>query len=194
MKVRWYFIMGILSITLGACAKTDKSEIEEVKETEASSVLVSQEIVKRSDIINNVLIGNTKMSFNNTTFNQMVDGNFTQNVLWGSFQEEGNDSTYLQIDASDNTQAIYGELSGYKLEDIEWAEAETVQYLGVMEEAIQHSKDQKVFMYKARTGDVIFSVALIGKEELSEEQILSLKGQAKEIKIEYVDGQVVSDE
>jgi hypothetical protein len=45
-------------------------------------------------------------------------------------------------------------------------------------------------MYKARTGDVLFSVAMFGKKKLTEEEVLELKALAKGIKIEYVENQI----
>lgn len=47
-------------------------------------------------------------------------------------------------------------------------------------------------MYKARTGDVIFSVTMFGKEKLTNKDILNLKEIAKSIKVEYVADQMIS--
>ncbi|WP_326717623.1 hypothetical protein [Vagococcus jeotgali] len=185
-------------ITLGiaGCGKnnTQNSETNDLKETEPTGMVVKDQEEERSDVINNVLVGNTKISFNNKSYDQLSNGNFTQETLWGAFQKKDNRDTYIQINAADKEQPIYGEINGYELEGVNWDQAEQVQYLGVQEEAIQSSKDNKAMMYKAKTGDIIFSVAMFGKKELTDEEILELKGLAKDIKIEYIDQAIGGEE
>ena len=147
---------------------------------------------KRSTVVNNMLVGHSKISFNNEKYDILSEGKFNQQTLWGTFQQENNRNTYIQIDAFDNTQKMYGDISGYVLDGIKWGEEEPVQYLGVMEEALQPSKDKKTLMYKARTGDIIFSVTMFGKDKLTNKEILDLKEIAKSIKIEYVADQMTS--
>lgn len=191
MKKSWLILLVLPLLIISGCSKDKKAETKE--SSNPRGVVVEDKVEKRSDIINNVLVGNTKLSFNNNNYDIMSEGEFNQNELWGTFKSENKDNTHIQLDAFDNTQAMYGELSGYELEGITWADAESVQYLNVMEEALQYSQDGKTVMFKARTGDVIFSVALFSNEKLTDEEILELKTLAKGIKVEYVEGQIGSN-
>ncbi|MGX7025532.1 hypothetical protein [Vagococcus hydrophili] len=192
MKKTWILLV-IPFLFLVSCGKK-----EEVKTTATSNepkgMVIKDDAKKRSDIINNILVGKSKFSFNNAPYDTMSDGKFTQNELWGTFQSKDDPTTLVQINASDNEQKIYGDISGYELEGIKWDKQEEVQYSGFMEEAIQFSKDKKTMMYKARTGDVIFSITLFGEKELTDKNILSLKTLAKGIKVEFVEGQVTSNQ
>ncbi|OTP32009.1 hypothetical protein A5798_002032 [Enterococcus sp. 6C8_DIV0013] len=174
---------------LTGCSKNKKAE-EKTTESKSVGMVIDTKEKKRSDVINNILVGRSKMSFNNVNYDIMSDGQFGQDELWGTFESETNKNTYIQIDAFDNEQAIYGDIYSYELEGVSWNEAEPVQYLNYMEEALQYSKDGKSLMYKARTGDVLFSVAMFGKKKLTEEEVLELKALAKGIKIEYVENQI----
>lgn len=180
-------MVSILMLT--GCSKNKKAE-EKTTESEPVGMVIDTKEKKRSDVINNILVGRSKMSFNNVNYDIMSDGQFGQDELWGTFESETNKNTYIQIDAFDNEQAIYGDIYSYELEGVSWDEAEPVQYLNYMEEALQYSKDGKSLMYKARTGDVLFSVAMFGKKKLTEEEVLELKALAKGIKIEYVENQI----
>ncbi len=196
MKIKWYVLIFMITLGIAGCGKnnTQNSETNDLKETEPTGMVVKDQEEERSDVINNVLVGNTKISFNNKSYDQLSNGNFTQETLWGAFQKKDNRDTYIQINAADKEQPIYGEINGYELEGVNWDQAEQVQYLGVQEEAIQSSKDNKAMMYKAKTGDIIFSVAMFGKKELTDEEILELKGLAKDIKIEYIDQAIGGEE
>ncbi len=196
MKIKWYVLIFMITLGIVGCGKnnTQKSETNDSKETKPAGMVVKDQEEERSDVINNVLVGNTKISFNNKSYDQLSNGNFTQETLWGAFQKKDNRDTYIQINAADKEQPIYGEINGYELEGVNWDQAEQVQYLGVQEEAIQSSKDNKAMMYKAKTGDIIFSVAMFGKKELTDEEILELKGLAKDIKIEYIDQAIGGEE
>lgn len=196
MKIKWYVLIFMITLGIAGCGKnnTQNSETNDSKETKPTGMVVKDQEEERSDVINNVLVGNTKISFNNKSYDQLSNGNFTQETLWGAFQKKDNRDTYIQINAADKEQPIYGEINGYELEGVNWDQAEQVQYLGVQEEAIQSSKDNKAMMYKAKTGDIIFSVAMFGKKELTDEEILELKGLAKDIKIEYIDQAIGGEE
>lgn len=196
MKIKWYVLIFMITLGIAGCGKnnTQNSETNDSKETKPAGMVVKDKEEERSDVINNVLVGNTKISFNNKSYDQLSNGNFTQEALWGAFQKKDNRDTYIQINAADKEQPIYGEINGYELEGVNWDQAEQVQYLGVQEEAIQSSKDNKAMMYKAKTGDIIFSVAMFGKKELTDEEILELKGLAKDIKIEYIDQAIGGEE
>lgn len=196
MKIKWYVLIFMITLGIAGCGKnnTQNSETNDSKETKPAGMIVKDQEEERSDVINNVLVGNTKISFNNKSYDQLSNGNFTQETLWGAFQKKDNRDTYIQINAADKEQPIYGEINGYELEGVNWDQAEQVQYLGVQEEAIQSSKDNKAMMYKAKTGDIIFSVAMFGKKELTDEEILELKGLAKDIKIEYIDQAIGGEE
>ncbi|MGX4686534.1 hypothetical protein JNUCC83_06500 [Vagococcus sp. JNUCC 83] len=190
MKYVNYLILLFLLVGLSGCGDKKK----ETNETTESTVgmVVKDKKGKRSTVVNNMLVGHSKISFNNEKYDILSEGKFTQQSLWGTFQQENNRKNYIQIDAFDNTQKMYGEIAGYVLDGIKWDEAEPVQYLGVMEEALQFSKDKKTLMYKARTGDVLFSVTMFGNEKLTNKEILNLKEIAKSIKIEYVEDQMTS--
>lgn len=193
MKKINYLVLLLLSFVLVGCNKSK----EEPQQTQASKennagMVVTDKKEKRSTIVNNMVVGHSKISFNNEEYDEMSQGKFTQETLWGTFQKEGDRDTYIQIDAFDNTQSMYGDLSGYVLEGIDWDLEQPVEYLSVMEEAIQESKDKKVLMYKGRTGDIIFSVTMFGKKKLTNQEILDLKKIAKSIKIEYVGDQMMS--
>lgn len=191
MKKKWLILLFLTFLVVSGCSKDKDKETK--TSSEVQGVVVEDKVEKRSDIINNILVGNTKLSFNNNDFDIMSEGQFNQNELWGTFKSETKDTIYIQLDAFDNTQAMYGEISGYELEGITWAETEYVQYLNVMEEAIQYSQDGKALMFKARTGDVIFSVTMFGTEKLTDEEILELKSLAKGIKFEFVGDQIGSN-
>lgn len=191
MKKKWLILLFLMFLVVSGCSKDKDKETK--TSSEAQGVVVEDKVEKRSDIINNILVGNTKLSFNNNDFDIMSEGQFNQNELWGTFKSETKDTIYIQLDAFDNTQAMYGEISGYELEGITWGETEYVQYLNVMEEAIQYSQDGKALMFKARTGDVIFSVTMFGNEKLTDEEILELKSLAKGIKFEFVGDQIGSN-
>ncbi|MGX7015133.1 hypothetical protein [Vagococcus silagei] len=180
-------LLGTSVITLSSCGK--KEAAIKIPKADTIKVLTADDInkkKKRTDIINNLMIGRSKISFNNQEFSQLSDGKFTSQKLWGTFRNLDDPSITLQLNAADNNQSIYGEISGYELEGIDWDKETPVKYLGLMEEALQGSKDQTALLYKGRTGDVIFSVALMGKEPLTEENKLLLKSIAKEIKIEFI--------
>ncbi|MBO0488478.1 hypothetical protein [Vagococcus fluvialis] len=189
MKKTRILLLMVSIFMLTGCSKNKKAE-EKTTESEPVGMVIDTKEKKRSDVINNILVGRSKMSFNNVNYDIMSDGQFGQDELWGTFESETNKNTYIQIDAFDNEQAIYGDIYSYELEGISWDEAEPVQYLNYMEEALQSSKDGKSLMYKARTGDVLFSVAMFGKKKLTEEEVLELKALAKGIKIEYVENQI----
>ncbi|MFW3587836.1 hypothetical protein ACODGR_04430 [Vagococcus fluvialis] len=189
MKKTRILLLMVSIFMLTGCSKNKKAE-EKTTESEPVGMVIDTKEKKRSDVINNILVGRSKMSFNNVNYDIMSDGQFGQDELWGTFESETNKNTYIQIDAFDNEQAIYGDIYSYELEGVSWNEAEPVQYLNYMEEALQYSKDGKSLMYKARTGDVLFSVAMFGKKKLTEEEVLELKALAKGIKIEYVENQI----
>lgn len=189
MKKTRILLLMVSIFMLTGCSKNKKAE-EKTTESEPVGMVIDTKEKKRSDVINNILVGRSKMSFNNVNYDIMSDGQFGQNELWGTFESETNKNTYIQMDAFDNEQAIYGDIYSYELEGVSWDEAEPVQYLNYMEEALQYSKDGKSLMYKARTGDVLFSVAMFGKKKLTEEEVLELKALAKGIKIEYVENQI----
>ncbi|MBO0429412.1 hypothetical protein [Vagococcus fluvialis] len=189
MKKTRILLLMVSIFMLTGCSKNKKAE-EKTTESEPVGMVIDTKEKKRSDVINNILVGRSKMSFNNVNYDIMSDGQFGQDELWGTFESETNKNTYIQIDAFDNEQAIYGDIYSYELEGVSWDEAEPVQYLNYMEEALQYSKDGKSLMYKARTGDVLFSVAMFGKKKLTEEEVLELKALAKGIKIEYVENQI----
>ena len=189
MKKTRILLLMVSIFMLTGCSKNKKAE-EKTTESEPGGMVIDTKEKKRSDVINNILVGRSKMSFNNVNYDIMSDGQFGQDELWGTFESETNKNTYIQIDAFDNEQAIYGDIYSYELEGVSWDEAEPVQYLNYMEEALQYSKDGKSLMYKARTGDVLFSVAMFGKKKLTEEEVLELKALAKGIKIEYVENQI----
>ncbi|RHH71449.1 MULTISPECIES: hypothetical protein [Vagococcus] len=190
MKYANYLILLFLLVGLSGCGEK-KTQTQETTES-TTGMVVKDKKRKRSTVVNNMLVGHSKISFNNEKYDILSEGKFTQETLWGTFQQENNQKTYIQIDAFDNTQKMYGDIEGYVLDGVQWDEAEPVQYLGVMEEALQPSKDKKVLMYKARTGDVIFSVTMFGKEKLTNKDILNLKEIAKSIKVEYVADQMIS--
>lgn len=189
MKKTRILLLMVSIFMLTGCSKNKKAE-EKTTESEPVGMVIDTKEKKRSDVINNILVGRSKMSFNNVNYDIMSDGQFGQDELWGTFESETNKNTYIQIDAFDNEQAIYGDIYSYELEGVSWDEAEPVQYLNYMEEELQYSKDGKSLMYKARTGDVLFSVAMFGKKKLTEEEVLELKALAKGIKIEYVENQI----
>lgn len=189
MKKTRILLLMVSIFMLTGCSKNKKAE-EKTTESEPVGMVIDTKEKKRSDVINNILVGRSKMSFNNVNYDIISDGQFGQDELWGTFESETNKNTYIQIDAFDNEQAIYGDIYSYELEGVSWDEAEPVQYLNYMEEALQYSKDGKSLMYKARTGDVLFSVAMFGKKKLTEEEVLELKALAKGIKIEYVENQI----
>ncbi|WP_288394665.1 hypothetical protein [uncultured Vagococcus sp.] len=189
MKKTRILLLMVSIFMLTGCSKNKKAE-EKTTESEPVGMVIDTKEKKRSDVINNILVGRSKMSFNNVNYDIMSDGQFGQDELWGTFESETNKNTYIQIDAFDNEQAIYGDIYSYELEGVSWDEVEPVQYLNYMEEALQYSKDGKSLMYKARTGDVLFSVAMFGKKKLTEEEVLELKALAKGIKIEYVENQI----
>lgn len=189
MKKTRILLLMVSIFMLTGCSKNKKAE-EKTTESEPVGMVIDTKEKKRSDVINNILVGRSKISFNNVNYDIMSDGQFGQDELWGTFESETNKNTYIQIDAFDNEQAIYGDIYSYELEGVSWDEAEPVQYLNYMEEALQYSKDGKSLMYKARTGDVLFSVAMFGKKKLTEEEVLELKALAKGIKIEYVENQI----
>lgn len=189
MKKTRILLLMVSIFMLTGCSKNKKAE-EKTTESEPVGMVIDTKEKKRSDVINNILVGRSKMSFNNVNYDIMSDGQFGQDELWGTFESETNKNTYIQIDAFDSEQAIYGDIYSYELEGVSWDEAEPVQYLNYMEEALQYSKDGKSLMYKARTGDVLFSVSMFGKKKLTEEEVLELKALAKGIKIEYVENQI----
>ncbi|MFW8053627.1 hypothetical protein [Vagococcus fluvialis] len=187
-------IMLTLSLLLlVGCGKKDKNETISSSEKPIETT-VEEPAKQRSDVINNILLGNTKISFNNTSFDLMSEGTFNQNEIWGTFESNEQKDVYIQIDGFNSEQPIYGDIYTYEIEGIKWAEAEPVQYLNIMEEAIQFSEDGKELMYKGRTGDILFSVTMFGKKKLTEEQVLELKALAKGIKIEYVENQISTTE
>lgn len=190
MKYVNYLILLFLLVGLSGCGDKKKETHETTEST--VGVVVKDKKGKRSTVVNNMLVGHSKISFNNEKYDILSEGKFTQQSLWGTFQQENNRKNYIQIDAFDNTQKMYGEIAGYVLDGIKWDEEEPVQYLGVMEEALQFSKDKKTLMYKARTGDVLFSVTMFGNEKLTNKEILNLKEIAKSIKIDYVADQMTS--
>lgn len=190
MKYANYLILLFLFVGLSGCGEK-KTQTQETTES-TTGMVVKDKKGKRSTVVNNMLVGHSKISFNNEKYDILSEGKFTQETLWGTFQQENNQKTYIQIDAFDNTQKMYGDIEGYVLDGVKWDEAEPVQYLGVMEEALQPSKDKKALMFKARTGDVIFSVTMFGKEKLTNKDILNLKEIAKSIKVEYVADQMIS--
>lgn len=189
MKKTRILLLMVSIFMLTGCSKNKNAE-EKTTESEPVGMVIDTKEKKRSDVINNILVGRSKMSFNNVNYDIMSDGQFGQDELWGTFESETNKNTYIQIDAFDNEKAIYGDIYSYELEGVSWDEAEPVQYWNYMEEALQYSKDGKSLMYKARTGDVLFSVAMFGKKKLTEEEVLELKALAKGIKIEYVENQI----
>lgn len=189
MKKRWGLLFLIPLLVLVGCGK-DKKEETATSDSEHVGMVIKDTKKQRSDVINNILVGNTKMSFNNVNYDIMSDGQFNQNELWGTFESKNRKDVSIQIDAFDNEHPMFGEVSGYELEGITWAEPEPVQYLVVMEQELQYSKDGKALMYKARTGDVLFSVAIFSQKKLSEEEVLDLKSLAKGIKFEYVESQI----
>ena len=164
MKYANYLILLFLLVGLSGCGEK-KTQTQETTES-TTGMVVKDKKRKRSTVVNNMLVGHSKISFNNEKYDILSEGKFTQETLWGTFQQENNQKTYIQIDAFDNTQKMYGDIEGYVLDGVQWDEAEPVQYLGVMEEALQPSKDKKALMYKARTGDVIFSVTMFGKNSI----------------------------
>ncbi len=191
MKKAWILLI-LPFLVLVSCGK--KEEVKPTtKSSEAKGMVIKDDGKKRSDIINNILVGKSKFSFNNAPYDTMSDGKFTQSELWGTFQSKKDPTTIIQINASDNEQKIYGDITGYELEGIKWDTEEIVQYSGFMEEALQFSKDKKSLMYKARTGDVIFSVTMFTEKELTDKNILSLKTLAKGIKVEFVENQVTNN-
>ncbi|MEG0254656.1 MAG: hypothetical protein RR669_03675 [Vagococcus sp.] len=193
MRKKIILLLLIPSLFLVSCGKKEKAQSTKVS-TEDKGMVIKDDEKKRSDIINNILVGKSKISFNNTSYDVMSDGEFTQSNLWGTFQNKKDKKTSIQINASDNEQKIYGDLTGYELEDVKWDVEEPVQYLGVMEEALQYSTDKKTLMFKARTGDVIFSVTMFGKEKLTNKNVLELKKLAKGIKVEFVNGQATTNQ
>ena len=180
-------------LILVGCGK-DKKDETTISTSEPEGMVIEETVKKRSDVINNILVGNSKISFNNVDYDVMSEGEFKQSELWGTFKKDEKSNTYLQIDAFSNEESIYGDLEGFELKDVDWSEAEPVQYLGMMEEALQYSKDGNTLMYKARSGDIIFSVTLFGEKKLTEEEVLELKALAKGIKIEYVGDQIGTSE
>lgn len=190
MKNIKYLILLLFLVGLSGCGNK-KSNTKETTESTVGMVIKDKKR-KRSTVVNNMLVGHSKISFNNEKYDVLSEGKFSQQTLWGTFQQENNRNTYIQIDAFDNTQKMYGDISGYVLDGVKWGEEEPVQYLGVMEEALQPSKDKKALMYKGRTGDVIFSVTMFGKDKLTNKEILDLKEIAKSIKVEYVADQMTT--
>ena len=189
MKTKWILLLLIPLLILVGCGK-DKKDETTISTSEPEGMVIEETVKKRSDVINNILVGNSKISFNNVDYDVMSEGEFKQSELWGTFKKDEKSNTYLQIDAFSNEESIYGDLEGFELKDVDWSEAEPVQYLGMMEEALQYSKDGNTLMYKARSGDIIFSVTLFGEKKLTEEEVLELKALAKGIKIEYVGDQI----
>ncbi len=189
MKNKFLLLLVIPLLTLVGCGKEETKKNTKISSAE-KGMIIKDDGKKKSDIINNILVGKSKISFNNNPYDKMSDGKFTQSELWATFQNKKNKDLTLQINAADSFQKIYGDIAGYELDGVEWGEEDIVQYIGVMEEALQFSKDEKVLMYKARTGDVIFSVTMFGKKKLTDENILELKRIAKGIKVEYVEGQI----
>ena len=189
MKKKWVLLLLLPMLVLVGCGKNKKVETT-TSESENVGMVIKDTEKKRSDVINNILVGNSKMSFNNVNYDIMSDGQFNQNELWGTFENKDKKDVYIQIDAFDNEHPMYGDIEGYELEGVTWDTLEYVQYLIVMEQAIQYSKDGKALMFKARTGDVLFSVTIFSKKKLTEEDILDLKALAKSIKVEYVENQI----
>ncbi|AQP54467.1 hypothetical protein CBF34_02375 [Vagococcus penaei] len=180
-------IMSLLFLT--ACTnqkQANQSTTDTSMKTAESAARETTSIKKRQYVVNNMLIGQSKISFNNQDFAQLSDGKFTKSVLWGTFRSDKYPNISLQLNAADKEQKIYGDINGYELEDIDWDVASPVQYVNVMEEALQFSKDKKALLYKARTGDIIFSVAFFSDSELTSQEILALKKISKSISIEYV--------
>lgn len=141
MKHANYLILLFLLVGLSGCGEK-KTQTQETTES-TTGMVVKDKKGKRSTVVNNMLVGHSKISFNNEKYDILSEGTFTQESLWGTFQQENNQKTYIQIDAFDNTQKMYGDIEGYVLDGVKWDEEEPVQYLGVMEEALQHSKDKK---------------------------------------------------
>lgn len=193
MKKNLILLILIPSLFLVSCGKKDKQQATKTS-AEDKGMVIKDDAKKRSDIINNILVGKSKISFNNTSYDVMSDGKFTQSELWGTFQNSKDKKTNIQINASDNEQKIYGDISGYELEGVKWDVEDPVQYLGVMEEALQYSKDKKALMFKARTGDIIFSVTMFGKEKLTDKNELELKKIAKGIKVEFVNEEIATNQ
>ncbi|MDT2863757.1 hypothetical protein [Vagococcus carniphilus] len=188
MKKKWVLLLLIPLLVLVGCGNKEKKQ--EVTNSSEKGMVIKDEGKKRSDIINNILVGKSKISFNNAPYDKMSDGKFTQSELWGTFQNKSDNKTSIQINAADSLQKIYGDINGYELKGVKWDVEDPVQYLGVMEEALQYSKDKKALMYKARTGDIIFSVTMFSKNKLTDKNELELKRLAKGIKVEYVEGQI----
>lgn len=185
-KRKLLFLLSFLLIITGCSQKQNTVNFPKEKKVTKLTVADVNKKKKRTDIINNLMIGRSKISFNNQELSQLSDGKFTSEELWGTFRDLDQPELTLQLNAADSKQAIYGEISGYELEGIDWDKETPVKYLGLMEEALQFSKDKKILMYKARTGDVIFSTTLVGKSELTDTEILLLKSIAKGIKLEFV--------
>ncbi|HCM90064.1 MULTISPECIES: hypothetical protein [Vagococcus] len=192
MKKTW-ILLALPMLLLVSCGNKEETKTM-VKNSEPRGMVIKDDGKKRSDIINNILVGKSKFSFNNAPYDKMSDGKFTQSEMWGTFKSKDDPTTIVQINASDNQQKIYGDIIGYELEDVKWDTEEAVQYSGFMEEALQFSKDKKTLMYKARTGDVIFSITMFGQKKLTDKNILSLKTLAKGVKVEYVEEQVTSSQ
>lgn len=192
MKKTW-ILLALPMLLLVSCGNKEETKTM-VKNSEPRGMVIKDDGKKRSDIINNILVGKSKFSFNNAPYDKMSDGKFTQSEMWGTFESKDDPTTIVQINASDNQQKIYGDIIGYELEDVKWDTEEAVQYSGFMEEALQFSKDKKTLMYKARTGDVIFSITMFGQKKLTDKNILSLKTLAKGVKVEYVEEQVTSSQ
>lgn len=195
MKKKYVLLLVVtsLSFLLISCGKTTTPPANHTEETSVEGMVIKDTVENRKDIINNMIIGESKISFNNDPFVLLSDGQFTQSSLWGTFTSPEHKHLVLQMNAFDKEQEMYGEIAGYELEGEEWEENDYVQYLGVMEEAIQTSKGNKAIMYKARTGDVLFSVALFSDDKLTDADIILLKTLAQQITIEYIGDQVTSN-
>lgn len=191
MKKLKYLSIICLLIMLSACSKAKQPTNN--TDTSNIGVVIKEKKEKHSTIVNNMLVGRSKISFNNKKYDVLSQGKFAQDTLWGTFEQENNSDTYIQIDAFDNIQDMYGEISGYTLDGVDWAEEKPVNFHDFEEEATQLSRDKKVYMYKARTDDIIFSVTMFGKEKLTTKQILDLEQMAKSIKVENVADQITSE-
>ncbi|MGY3766455.1 hypothetical protein ACWOAH_07920 [Vagococcus vulneris] len=177
-----FLLAGCSAKETSNLAKTSNSESKIMRENKKNN----HAALKRQYVVNNMLVGQSKISFNNQEFSHLSDGKFTKSLLWGTFRSDKYPDVYLQINAADKEQPIYGEINGYELEGVNWDKPSAVQYVNVMEEALQFSKDKKSLLYKGRTGDVIFSVSLFGDEKLTDREVLALKKISKSIKVEFV--------
>ncbi len=171
-----FLLAGCSQPSKPASTPTGSSEEKQVETTAARDA---------ETIVNNVMVGGTKISFNNTEFNRMSDGQFKEHELWGTFESDNFPGVHVQLDVSDMTTDAYGTIAEYQLADVQWQESEQVYLLGLMEEAVQLSKDGKAKMYKGRTGDVLISVAIFSEKKLTDQELLALESLVSGIKLEY---------